>query len=326
VISALTQENYKPDSPQKATVKVYAGLAAAALRGGHHMAYGLWSLARSLDLAGSGKIGDADLREAAAGVGWSDYKYRRARHEAMHLGMMQLSDDVLYLRSLEKTALALKADRIGVIPIGVSVEALATTKGLRAALRDVYLAQTNSPRPISRAAIQAVTGLSPSTQSRMNKLNRERVAVVHNFARLQKHFDPAHLAGAKEIEPAAYAKAGALWRTLPNTYDVSEVEYPRLRRGRSRKAQCALNHLRSVELVPNAAGERSNLKPARMYHETREQAFQALKMIGRGKRAAPGGEMFLLAGVRESTNAQGPRRIFAVWTAYPERDYSGAGA
>jgi hypothetical protein len=146
--------------------------------------------------------------------------------------------------------------------------------------------------------------------------------VVHNFARLQKNFDPAHLPGVKEVEPSAYAKDGALWRSLPNTYDVSDIEYPRLCRGRSKKAQGALNHLRSVDLVSNAAGERSNPKRARRYHETRESAFKTLKAIGRGKRAAPAGEMYLLSGVRESTNTQGTRRIYAVWTAYPERDYS----
>lgn len=224
------------------------------------------------------------------------------------------------MRSLERAAFVLGADQVGFIPIGVAVETLSTVKGWRCALRDVYLAQTNSPRPISRAALEAVTGLSPNTQSRYNKLNRQRVTVVHNFARLVKRFDPANLAGAKKIEPSAYAKNGALWRTLPNTYDVSEVEYPRLRRGRSRKAQGALNHLRSDVLVKGAqAGERSHLKRARRYHETREQAFKAVKAIGQGKRADPG-EMYLLAAVRQSTNTRGKQRLYAQWIAYPERD------
>lgn len=313
-----TLTNYKPSLTQNATVKVYAGLAAAALKMGEHTAYGLWLLARSLDLAGSGNISDAALRAAAAGVGWSDYKYRRARHNAMRLGLMHLSNDVLYLRSLEKAALALAAEHIGIIPIGVTVAALATTKGWRAALRDVYLAQTSSPRPISRAAIEAATGISPSTQSRMNQLNRGRVDVVHNFARLQKNFDPEHIAGVKEVEPSAYTKDGALWRTLPCTYDVREADYPRLKRGRVRKAQGALNSLRSNELVNNAAGERPTLKAARRYHEDRQSANKAIKQASRGKRILPD-EMYILANVREADNG---RRLYGVWLAYPERNYS----
>lgn len=321
------QDKHTPKLYQRSTgkfLKVFSGLARAALKNGNHAAYGLWLLARSVDLAGSGRVEDEALRAAALEIGWSDYKYRRARFEALKIGLVILTDGIIYLRSLDKAAAALRAERIAVKPIGVDRAALASTKAWRAALRDVFLADMK-PGPISRAAIAESTGLSPRTQSRFSKMNRERVNVVHNFARLQKNFNPEHIAGVKEVEPSAYAKDGALWRSLPCTYDVSEVEYPRLKRGRIRKAQGALNYLRSNELVNNAAGERPTLKAARRYHETRQSAFKAVKQASRGKRTLPD-EMYLLAGVRESTNTRGTRRIFAVWTAYPERDYSGVEA
>jgi hypothetical protein len=181
-------------------------------------------------------------------------------------------------------------------------------KSWRAALRDSFLAG-QKPNPISQKTIEAVTGLSPRTQYSYSKLNRRAVVVIHNYARLQKRFDPAQLANVKVFMPGAYVKDGGLWATLPNTYDVNEIDYPRLRPGRSRRAQSNLN-----TLVNNAAGQGSTVRPVRKYHETRQSAFKTLKRAGRGEVRLPD-QLYLLGSVKTADDG---RPLYALWTVYPD--------
>lgn len=310
------------------TLKVYAGLGAAALKHNHAAEYALWTLARTLDHTGSGAILDADLRSACADFGWSDYKYRRARLSAIRLGLMTIATDRLYLARLDRAALALGANRIGAQPIGVNPRTLSKTMTWRAALRDAYLAGSNSkePKPISRAAIERVTGISPRAQSNYNRLNRGAVVVVPNYARIGKHFDASRIEYVKrDIEPAAYTKNGELWVTLPNTYVISEAAYPRLKRGRTRRAQSSLNHLvnkaagQALKTVVTTFGEVTTqddkpIKTARMYHDERKTAFDDLKRAGKGKVKLPE-RQYVLGKVRTAANG---RPLYALWFAYPE--------
>ena len=303
------QDNYTPENAENISLKVYAGLAAQALKTDHAAAYAVWTLARSIDHAGSGWVCDSDLRSAAAALAdWDDRKYRRARADAIALGVMTLAGDRLYLASLENAAYKLGAQRIGHTPIGVDVRTLSKVKSWRAALRDSFLAGQR-PNPISQKTIQVATGLTPRTQYTYSKMNRRAVTVIHNYARLQKRFDPAQVANVKEYIPGAYAKDGGLWSTLPNTYDISEAHYPRLKHGRTKRAQSNLN-----SLVNNAAGKDSTIRSARMYHETRDTAFKTLKRAGKGKASLPD-RLYVLASVRSADNGQ---PLFALWTAYPE--------
>lgn len=305
------QQNYSTNELKSETLKVYPGLAAQALKTDHTAAYGIWTLARSLDAAGQGAVSDLELRSlAAAAADWDDRKYRRARHEAIGLGLMSLAGDgdTLYLISLENAAYRLGARRIGRTPIGVNVRTLSQVKSWRAALRDSFLAG-QKPNPISQKTIEAMTGLTPRTQYGYSKLNPRAVVVIHNYARLQNHFDPAQLAGVKEFIPGAYAKDGGLWATLPNTYSISELAYPRLRPGRSRRAQSNLN-----TLVNNAAGQGSIVRPVRRYHETRQSAFKTLKRAGRGNVKLPD-QLYVLGQVKTADNG---RPLFALWSAYPD--------
>ena len=291
------------------TLKLYSGLAAQALKVDQAAAYAVWTLARSIDATGGGWVCDRDLRSAAAGLAdWDDRKYRRARADAIGLGVMTLAGDRLYLASLENTAYKLGAQRIGHTPIGVDVRTLSKVKSWRAALRDAFLAGQR-PNPISQKTIQRETGLTPRTQYTYSKMNRRAVTVIHNYARLQKRFDPAHLALAREYDKGAYCKDGGLWTALGNTYDISEAHYPRLKHGRTKRAQSNLN-----TLVNNAAGKDSTIRSARTYHETRDTAFKTLKRAGKGKGVLPD-RLYVLASVRSADNGQ---PLFALWTAYPE--------
>lgn len=309
-------------------LKVYSGLGAAALKHGHAAEYALWTLARAVDLAGSGRVTDKDLRSAAAAFGWSDFKYRRARLAAVKCGLMTLAGDVLFLVRLDRAALALGASRIGAVPIGVNPRTLSKTKSWRAALRDAYLAgsSTREPKPVSRTAIEAVTGISPRAQSAYNRLNRGALIVLPNYARIAKHFDTTRpLEYIQSLVPGAYYKDGGLWQTLPNTYIVSETAYPRLKRGRVRRAQSSLNFL-----VNNAAGQESRtivtlfgiaqgeddkpIKTARRYHDERRTAFEDLKRAGKGKVKLPD-RQYVLGKVRTADNG---RPLFALWFSYPD--------
>ena len=117
--------NYTPETGQKSSdsvgfIKVHAGLAAAALKSGQHAALAVWTMGRALDNAGSGKVDDDTMRAAFSEIGWSDYKYRRARFLAAKLGLIHFASNTLYLCSLVNAALALDADRIGrTVPLDV---------------------------------------------------------------------------------------------------------------------------------------------------------------------------------------------------------------
>lgn len=298
-----------PESGCNATnLRVYAGLAAAALKGHQTAAYGIWTLARSIDRTGGGWVLDSDLRSAAAALAdWDDRKYRRARADAVGLGLIIVADGRLYLCSLENAAYRLGAQRIGHTPIGVDVRTLAKVKTWRAALRDSFLAGQR-PNPISQKTIQVATGLTPRTQYSYSKMNRRAVRVIHNFARVQKRFTPAFFERTKEFIPGAYLKGGDLWTQLGNTYDVDDNAYRRLRPGRTRRAQSGLN-----VLVNDGAGERTT-RPARMYYETRQAASDTLKRIGRGKLAMPE-RVYVLARAPQTTPAAPDRQSFALWVA-----------
>ena len=139
-------------------------------------------------------------------------------------------------------------------------------------------------------------------------MNRRAVTTIKNYARVQKNFDPAQLANVKEFMPGAYVKDGALWTTLGNTYLIDDLAYPRMRPGRTRRAQSQLN-----TLVNNAAGQRL-IRPARMYHETSHTAFQTYEQAQAAKSRLPD-QLYVLRSVRSASNG---RPLFALWTAYPE--------
>ena len=84
--------NSTPNFSERKTLKVFSGLAAQALKTDHAAAYAVWTLARSIDHAGSGWVCDSDLRSAAAALAdWDDRKYRRARADAVGLGLIRLN-------------------------------------------------------------------------------------------------------------------------------------------------------------------------------------------------------------------------------------------
>lgn len=299
------------------TLKLYSGLAAQALKVDQAAAYAVWTLARALDHAGSGAIFDADLRAACAGLAdWDDRKYRRARADAIALGVMTLAGDRLYLASLEKTAYKLGARRIGHTPIGVDVRTLSKVKSWRAALRDAFLAGQR-PNPISQKTIEVATGLTPRTQYAYSRMNRRAVNVIHNYARLEKHVDPKHVKGIRESIPGAYYKDGGLWTTLPNTYEISEDHYSRLQPGRTHKAQTDLGAMHDTSsdlktLVIDAAGQGSTIRSARMYYDDRRAAFKAMKREGKGKVTLPD-QLYVLGKQRKASNG---RTLFKLWFAY----------
>jgi hypothetical protein len=308
------QSNYTPTTENVSTVtlKIYAGLAAQALKTDTTAAYGVWTLARAIDASGGGWVRDADLRSAAATLAdWDDRKYRRARADAIHAGLMTLAGDRVYLVSLERAAYKLGAQRIGHTPIGVDVRSLAKVKTWRATLMSSFLAG-QKPNPIAQVTIEAVTGVTPRTQLNYRKAIAADVNAIHNFARLQKNYNPRFFEGQKDTIPGAYLKTNAaggidLWTQLGNTYDVNETTFKRLRPGRTRRAQSGLNFL-----VNSDAGQGSIT--TRMYYETRKAASDMLKRAGKGKVANPE-KVYILARPPQSTTNAGGRQRFAMWVS-----------
>ena len=183
-----------PDSKQVAR---NPALIAAVLRRGSRLqnGYRVWELARSL--GDSNKVSKAGLRRGLGQLGFSKRTaYRQLRAFLAGPFVRGESDSHIYWASDAQLALVLDVDASDLARGGrvvVSAEALrGTLTQYRAGLLQAVEAWLSKPlrtpgyrgradpRPVSRATIQALTGLSPHQQRRAEQ--RAGISAVRNHA------------------------------------------------------------------------------------------------------------------------------------------------
>ncbi len=219
---------YPPDARAHLPVKLYPGLIAETCRTSHGAsrarALALWSLARAVDLQGTGRMDYALLREWAGEI-WSDDKFYRALREAVALGLMRIArrnpdrTKVIVMTSLEKIARALGVERLGAAPIVVKIGALRTATTFKAALFGAFQTARarNSERPISREILHSLSGVSRVTQLHYEKQLGGAIQKQTNYLLLNCAADS--LSAMREfVHGACFCVGEQVARRLPNAY------------------------------------------------------------------------------------------------------------
>jgi len=267
-------------------VKLFVGPALNSNSG----AYRLAVLAKALDAAGSGYVPAPALRAYVMGLGVPALRYSRWLEAALILGLFVASKDRLArageAKVIERTQG--ESDIVVTFKTGPAVfigDRALVSKGWRAAIWKEYYATTKG-KPISRAIMQDITGVSPTAQLALEKqagiaepkkgegkpdYKKRNYAIIQLSA---KKFLPLfQQAGGRKyfaftVRGMRYAQIAY---RLPNSYHV-ETELPK--KGRSRKINSELKQLRVVT-SPAAKGRVSG----RIYCDSTKQAATSKREI-----------------------------------------------
>lgn len=268
-------------------LKVYPGLAAAALGRDLSQALGLWALARALDAQGAGRVLRADFDKAALSLGLSTHKLKRYKAEALAAGLLlpvtrhKDGAAVLAYVNAQRAAALLDVSHMGAAAVVVPAGKLKRAALWKSALWAAYHAgRSLEPGPISRETLEALSGVPARTQRLYER--RAGVKVTRNFWRedlppAAEHERRDIIAEHKLAGRSAFVVRGRLGEcllvTLPNSYEVRSAKLANVRTARR------LNrNLRG--LVKNAAGQQRQER-VRLFHDDASRALRAVKRYER---------------------------------------------
>ncbi len=265
------------------TLKVYPMLALAAKRLGLIRGLEVWHLARALDTEGAGVVSYETLKERGVSLmGVSAFK--RAHTCAHRVGLYTLGEKwggskVIALSGLERVARMLKVNTLGASPVALSANVLRSLPDFKAALWAAqHEGRSKRAAPITRATLEAITGLPVRTQRDYEQ--RAGVTVTRNYARsnieaetpqgtqlnknLTTRYASATAQGMAETHPGVFTiydkesgKYLVAW-ALPSSYKTS---LQKTKRGMMTKVN---RHLREVNLF-NDAGRAMATREARVF-------------------------------------------------------------
>ena len=199
-----------------------------------------WIVARNLD-DGSGRFLKSDLiREI------EKYTTKRTRQrwikEALQLGIFTVSLCGKYYRfiSVDKVARIYGCKKI-VTSIWIKTDDL-FKPGLSKQLWGGYLESRNDQQPISRATLEAITGVPEATQ-RILESDNEHVDKYFCYADLGDTEDPqgAYQNIKNGPDPSIKIKGKKIVKQLPNTYKAKGIK--QAKKGATRKYQDKMNSL-----------------------------------------------------------------------------------
>lgn len=253
------------------TVKVWPVILLAAILTKHAGALRLYLLARSLDVTGAGHISRKSLFDYLNHLQLDERQRRRWLADALSLGLVVYSErsNAYYLVNLARAAQLAGASSIG-YPSTIGAAPL-VRHGWRAYVWSAYLASIGEERVISQNKKCELTGIDPRTQRNYQAAIPGKAR--HNYA--VTHFKPAHIAGLQEVRGYTLFRTeqGQVFQRLPDNRIVPIFISRSLPRGRSKKAQRALNCSLQVE--------RANDKVFKLFFESPKQAEQAIRNMGK---------------------------------------------
>lgn len=251
-------------------LKIHPDLAFAALRSRHDRGLRVWLLARALDTHGAGCVRLADLRAFLVTNrirGLSSGTLRRlirSEYEVFwttYRDSTRGGDRYLQLRGLTAVCKALGLDKLRRTPVLLPLALARTLAGFRAGLFASFFAGDEFSNPISRTALQALTGASGRTQLRWRRLLCNRLQCQRNAIATDQKWRRGD-----EIPDGHYVdKLGnqiVLLRRLPNAY---RSDFQLTHRGMVRKVNNRLNITHAARLCGAAQVKRERL----FYNEPR---------------------------------------------------------
>lgn len=253
-------------------------------------------MARALDVEGSGKVAREDLREALLEHGAHPRTARRWIRQAIEAGLFH-DTNALHYRSQGKAAAIVGAERMASRPAIIENPAALFDTGWLGVVWAAYTASRNGGKtdlnPISRAALEKLTGVPERTQREYQKQSKKikSIACQADFGRLNRRIKDTwtHVNNLRKETGKGYLlQGGRLIQRLPNVY-VCDKTMQAGNRGRTGKAKREMqDHLSFVRQV------KDDQDPERRYHQTEKAASKAADRNG--------GDHYWFTGQRRGVN------------------------
>jgi hypothetical protein len=277
-------------------IKVYPLLGLSLVKRNRVAGYGLWTLARSLDTAGSGRAVYSAVRSAAVAIMGAD-RFKRALAQGQHAGMFHISRSsrsggvkYLYLSGLLTVARGAGCDSVGAVPVFIEDSALKSSAEFKAALWAAFHAGRSrkaAGNPISRETLETITEIPARTQREYE--HRAGVIVTRNYAvseitaakperkQLTKSTGEMRSTsrtadGLRDQHPGAFVvnhangKISVAW-PLPNTYQTNLETSPR---GMSKRVNVALK----TDDLFFCAERATSIRRRKLFHDTQKRAHK----------------------------------------------------
>lgn len=277
-----TPTGSRPTGDQASSVKIWPSLLLSAFQGNHGGAGRIYFLARSLDRDGRGWIEVDELVAFLRSLRVGERKRRRWSLDAVRLGLFhetifkKTGKRVYFLAGLARAALAVDAARVG-RPAGVDPRDLVSI-GWRSLVWSAYL-QTLNDRPVSQARKAELTGVSERVQRLYQA--RQPGSKIQNFVD-RGRAARGRAAGLREsCNIHVFEWRGRAIQKLPDIRSVPSFLASRLPRGRSKKAQAALND--SLSFVRQAESSGGDV---RLFCDNVRQVKASLRRVARSEMAA----------------------------------------
>jgi hypothetical protein len=199
-------------------------IGLAASRSGKSGSFKAWSIARSLDPSGSGKVERKNLNKLLDSF-ISVRSRQRYIKEGIELGLLIPTKSKDYYRYINPGKVAQIYQAVNIVR-AVRIQAADLFRSnWRSLLYAGYIAQLDPDQPISRAAIEEITGISRITQWNYEK-ETDQIKKFSNYQKLGKvkRKDKIKVVKISKEYPGHKIINGYLVRQLPNNYSSPGIE------------------------------------------------------------------------------------------------------
>lgn len=274
------EEKEEAPSPVAVFIRVYPDIVLASMKADLESVARVWFLAKHLDAEGSGFLYTANLKEKLTDKTSNLFLFGQRRLRTLLAegeGTFWVRDKQhrIWLRSYKKVALHFNLSRLTLKPVELPLESL--TKNIFTA-RSWFYASFHMGRanaPISRAAIEKITGIDAQTQRKYET----EVGIKAKF-----NYAIAENASPEAVQEHAWQRGGGsftfkdtkgyhgakmnayiAWQ-LPNTY---EIDGHHCSRGMQKRINNSLKHLL---MEKGTTGKEQRVQYARTYFSTAKTA------------------------------------------------------
>lgn len=267
-------------------IKLWPQLAIASWKNNAGGAFRAWALARAADTTGSGRIDQDELSRGvlSTAVGVTSRTCRRWINKSIVLGLLVPDRGAYQIVSLARCAIILKCRHIG-NPADIPVNNL-FGDGWKAFIWAAFNATLSGP--VSQETKQEMTGVPVRTQQYyLAQLQLEKTT---NYAKRDLPADSDYLIGyEEETDRVVFInEQGEVIQKLPDQITVPESVAVRSAKGRSRKAQKAINA--ALFLVEQGGLSKRTM---RLWHTTRRGLKATIKRTAEWPLADLADDVFL---------------------------------
>ncbi|HSH05716.1 MAG TPA: hypothetical protein VLL52_24580 [Anaerolineae bacterium] len=220
-----------PIAPDQAFFTLDPALGVAFLRYEQSAAARLWFLLRHLDPQGSGRLPLKATKQQVTGKNepyrlCGQRQWRNLLRAGDHL-FWERDEQFIWLRSTVKVTAHLGIEKLTGTPVAIPITAL--LQGIGTFRAHLYAAfhSGRAPRPIARASLQALTGLSPNSQrqyeAQLNMTVKTNIAIGEAYtaeAAEERHWQQGTACFSFTDHHGHHGQAGQTYLAwqLPNSY------------------------------------------------------------------------------------------------------------